>query len=645
MTKRFTIAIFLFPVFLFPVFAMAQAPAIIWNKLLGGNNQENVDVKSIQQTADGGYIVAGSTTSSQNGDVTGVNHGGLDFWIIKLDASGNKTWDKVLGGSGDEEPASIRQTTDGGYIISGYSTSSQNGDVTGINHGSYDVWIVKLDATGNITWNKLMGSVNSEGAQKGAIIQTADGGYIAVTNSISLSTTGNPTPGGDITGDYRGGYDAWIVKLDADGNKTWDRLFGGDLTDILTSVEQLADGTYIFAGQSNSHGQTGDITSGFNMLGMNPKPDAFMVRLDANGNKLWDKRYGSYGFDVAADIHGTADGGFIVACSVYAADVFGSGDVTGPLHGSGLGDGDAWVIKLDSDGNLIWNKLLGGSGYESSSSVQQTSDGGYTMLGNSNSSQNADVTAISHGVQDIWLVKLNATGTKLWDNLLGGSAAEITGNLIKTSDGGYALSGTSYSSQSGDVTGTNHGAPDIWIVKLSPEATAGALPVSLLSFTASQQGESVVLNWSTASEQNSKDFIVQRSADGISWNNLGAVTAAGQSNALKQYSYIDPAPLRPGSSYRLLQRDLDGKSAFSAVKTVTLGGTVNGLRILGNPVTNGVLQLELGTPATISIFNMQGLQLLQQKLGAGKQNIPLSKFAKGSYTLKSGTETKLFVIQ
>ena len=100
-----------------------------------------------------------------------------------------------------------------------------------------------------------------------------------------------------------------------------------------------------------------------------------------------------------------------------------------------------------------------------------------------------------------------------------------------------------------------------------------------------------------------------------------------------------------GSSYRLLQRDLDGKSALSAVKTVTFDGTVNGLRILGNPVTNGILQLELGTPATISIFNMQGLQLLQQKLGAGKQSILLSKFAKGSYTLKSGTETKLFVIQ
>jgi len=382
------------------------------------------------------------------------------------------------------------------------------------------------------------------------------------------------------------------------------------------------------------------------LLGMNPKPDALIVRLDASGNKIWDKRYGSYGFDFANSVHGTADGGFIVACTESAADVFGSGDITEPLHGSGMGDADCWVIKLDADGNLIWNKLLGSSGGEGSSSIQQTSDGGYIMSGYSAGSQNGDVTGINHGGgADIWVVKLNSTGTKLWDKLLGGSDGEAAGNLVQTTDGGYALSGTSYSSQSGDVTGTNHGTPDIWIVKLSPEAAAGALPVSLLSFTASQQGESVVLNWSTATEQNSKDFIVQRSADGISWNNLGAVAAAGQSNALKQYSYIDPAPLRPVSSYRLLQRDLDGKSAFSAVKTVTLGGTVNGLRILVNPVTNGILQLELGTPATISIFNMQGLQLLQQKLGAGKQNILLSKFAKGSYTLKSGTETKLFVIQ
>ena len=627
----------------FSLCGLAQAPAIRWDKLIGGAAAEAADVKSVQPTSDGGFVIAGSSASSQSGDVTGVNHGGLDCWIVKLDADGNKVWDKLLGGTGDDQASAIRQTADGGYVFSASSFSSQSGDVSGVNHaaGSSDLWIVKLDANGSIVWNKLLGSINNEATQS-SIAVTSDGGYIAVASSTS---TGISTPGGDITGDYRGGTDAWIIKLDADGNKQWDRLFGGQNADILSTVEQLADGTYIFAGQSNSPIRTGDITSSFNQLFVNPYPDAFAVKLDAAGNAIWDKRYGSFGMEVATSIHPTADGGYIMSSSTSLGGLFGAGDITGPFHGASS-DQDCWVVKMDADGNKTWDRLLGSDGADGgSSSVQQTADGGYIVTCASFGSASGDVTGTNHGRADIWMVKLGTAGNKLWDRLLGGPQDETPGNVVQLGDNGFILAGNSTSSQGGDVTGVNHGTQDIWVLRFSPESTGGALPVSLISFTASQQAENVQLSWSTALEQNSRDFIVQRSADRLSWTNLDSIGAAGESTTEKHYHYTDTHPVYPNSNYRLLQRDKDDRFSFSWVKSVNLSVPATALKLLVNPVSNGKLQLEVPAPATIEIFNMHGLLLIQKKLTAGRQNVLVANLAKGSYILKSGKVSRLFIVQ
>src|SRR5690606_22973755 len=211
--------------FLSTLYLTAQAPTIEWQKSLGGSGDDFG--YSIQQTTDGGYIVGGHSNST-DGDVTG-NHGGWDFWVVKLSNIGTIEWQKSLGGSGYDAATSIRQTTDGGYIIAGTSTST-DGDVTG-NHGNSDYWVVKLSNTGVIEWQKSLGGSGSDTGWD--VKQTTDGGCIVVGFSSSSD--------GDVTINY-GFSDYWIVKLDSIGVITWQKSLGGNILDEAFSVQQTIDG-------------------------------------------------------------------------------------------------------------------------------------------------------------------------------------------------------------------------------------------------------------------------------------------------------------------------------------------------------------------------------------------------------------------
>lgn len=337
---------------------------ITWQKTLGGTADDNA--QSVQQTADGGYIVAGYTLSN-DGDVSG-NHGSYDCWVVKLTPTGNIAWQKALGSAGDEFASSIQQTTDGGYILAGRvninntdylvmkldpsgnltwektlggsesdqafsikqtsdggyivagSSISNDGDVSG-NHGSNDYWVVKLDAAGNLTWQKAFGGTASEEAR--SIQQTADGGYIVA------GLTGSDD--GDVSGNH-GGQDYWVVKLSATGNLTWQKAFGGTSDEIAQSVQQTSDGGYIIAGSStSSRGQVSGNKGG---------QDYWIVKLDGTGNLLWQEAMGGTNIDQAQSIQQTAEGGYIVAG--YTAS--NNGDVSGN-HGSL----DYWVVKLEPE--------------------------------------------------------------------------------------------------------------------------------------------------------------------------------------------------------------------------------------------------------------------------------------------------------
>ena len=344
-----------------------MAGNIIWQKSLGGSEVDYA--RAIQQTSDGGYIVAGQSYSNNN-DVIG-NHGVSDAWVVKLDANGNISWQKCLGGTGDDEAYSIQQTIDGGYIIAG-STTSNDGDVS-FNNGSSDYWIIKLDATGNITWEKSLGGSNADNAL--SIDQTSDGGYIVAGWSFSNN--------GDVTGNH-GGVDYWIVKLNSTGSITWQKSLGGLKEDRAFAIQQSSDGGYIVGGWSFS--SNGDVTGHH---GTDQTTDYWIVKLNALGNVSWQKSLGGTDYDGARSIQETSSGGYIIVGDSFSND----DDVT-----SNLGGSDAWIVKLDSFGNINWQKPLGGPNDDALYSVKETTNGEYICAGRSS-------TII--GDNDYWIVKVN----------------------------------------------------------------------------------------------------------------------------------------------------------------------------------------------------------------------------------------------
>ena len=373
----------------------SQPPSVSWQKSLGGTGGDNANTS--QQTTDGGYIVAG-VSASNNGDVTG-NHGGQDVWVVKTDGIGNIQWQKSLGGTANEIAASIQQTSDGGYIFSA-TTESNDGDVSG-NHGARDFWVVKLNTTGNIQWQKCLGG--SQNDRSSCIQQTSDGGFI-VSGTVQSTD-------GDVTGNH-GFYDYWIVKLDAAGNMQWQKTLGGSGDDNSLSIRQTTDAGYITTGYSIST----------------------------------------------------------------------NGDVTG-----NHGDWDVWLVKLNGTGNIQWQKCLGGINAEAGYSVQQTADGGYIIAGFS-TSNNGDVTG-NHGAQDYWIIKTDSNGNIQWQKSLGGSFNDGATSIKQTTDGNYVIAGYTASTD-GDITG-NHGAQDFWIVKLATCTQAPASPAAINGNTSPCQGATV----------------------------------------------------------------------------------------------------------------------------------------------------------
>ena len=225
----------LFGMLLANLYGSAQAPAKLCDKTIGGKSNESF--VSLQQTSDGGYILGGSSVSGIGGDKTQGNKGGWDYWVVKLDASGTKTWDKTIGGTGRDVLTTMQQTSDEGYILGGYSWSGSGADKTQGSEGFFDYWVVKLDASGVKQWDKTFGGPE-ETSILNSLQQTSDGGYILGGYSFSGIS-------GDKTQTSQGSIDFWIVKTDANGVKQWDKRFGCNKQDNLKSLEQNVYGGYI----------------------------------------------------------------------------------------------------------------------------------------------------------------------------------------------------------------------------------------------------------------------------------------------------------------------------------------------------------------------------------------------------------------
>ena len=364
----------------------AQVPIIEWETSIGGSIDDRPgNGNSLQETTDGGFIVLGRSNSS-DGDITS-NNGLGDAWVIKLDVSGNISWQKSFGGSDYDGLNSIVQTSDGGYIAVGFSTSN-DGDLTG-NQGLGDAWVMKLNVSGNISWQKLFGGSDYDEAT--SIIELSNGTYVIAGSSASID--------GDIVGNH-GSKDFWIFKLDSFGNLIWSKLYGGsDFESPYGDIQSTTDGGFIVAGRTNS-------TNG-NVIGNHGLGDGWIIKLDGMGNSEWQLCLGGSADDEIQRIRQKSNGGYLIAGTFYSND----GDISG-----NHGQDDCWIASIASNGAIEWQKSIGGSASDYARDIIETNNNEYFVLAESKSF-NGDITQ-PLGSSDFWIVKLSNGTSNVFEQAL-----------------------------------------------------------------------------------------------------------------------------------------------------------------------------------------------------------------------------------
>ncbi|MFI5173151.1 MAG: putative metal-binding motif-containing protein, partial [Chitinophagales bacterium] len=359
-----------------------------WDKTIIGNFTD--ELTSIQQTIDGGYIVGGYSTSGIDDDKTEANYGFQDYWILKLNATGDIEWQNSIGGSQGDFLYSVRQTTDGGYIVGGSSESGITGDKTEISIGN-DIWLVKLNSTGTIVWqNTITGNADD---YLGALESTPDGGCVLVSTSNSNATY-------DKT-EAAYGDNLWVLKIDATGNIQWQNTLNAGGDGHGGAIKLTSDGGYIVGGYADE-GTTVDKTE-YGEGGY----DYWIVKLNSLGVRIWDNTIGGSGDDWLYDINQTSDGGYFVGG-------FSNSEISGdksepriPALDIFVIYYDYWSLKLDGTGTIKWQNTIGGNEDDKLFVNFQTTDGGFLMAGYSSSEISGDKTeGASLNSYDFWIVKL-----------------------------------------------------------------------------------------------------------------------------------------------------------------------------------------------------------------------------------------------
>lgn len=426
-------------IYLFFASSLTAQPTIAWERCLGGSSGDNAF--SMCEAGDGNYMIAGISTSN-DGDVAGPYIGGFDIWLLKIDTSGTILWQKKYGGDNYDVAQTIIRTSDGGFIMAG-STRSNN--VPGRKGTTdYDLYLVRIDSIGNLLWQMCYGGTNDDEASD--IKETPSGDFYILGNTASSDS--------DVSVHF-GSADYWLIKVDSAGMLLSEHSYGGSSYDFGTNIIIDSSGVIHLLGFSSSNDS--------DVQGNHGGQDYWLVNVDSSGSILSNFSYGGSGADYACSM--IKDGSnFVLSGWSTSNDGYVSGH-----HGSATDD-DIWVVKTDSIGNIIWNRSYGSTLTDFQGVLQKDLSGNYLLFGTTDWAD-GDVS-FTNGASDYWICYLDSSGNIIWERSAGGSNFEFFYFGFLSSSNKIILCGNSDSPTSGDVTGFHGGiGSDLWLVSLNDFST------------------------------------------------------------------------------------------------------------------------------------------------------------------------------
>lgn len=403
-------------------------------KTIGGS--KNDVANAVISTSDNGYVIFGYTDSNDK-DVSFKNNNDSDYYFLKYNSKDQLEWAKTYGGSKNDRGLNVVQTSDNGYAIFGASKSD---DIdSSKNEGDADLWIIKLDTSGNLLWEKSFGFIGRDNGF--SLIETSDNGFLIV-GELDVSSSGGL--GKSRSANRHAGGDYWAIKLNASGDKEWSNFFGGNFSETPQDVIETDTGDFIIVGLSDSNDV--DITNNKGTY------DFWIIKINNKGELVWEKSFGGSQIDEAYGITKTEDANFIIVGNTRSND---------KNVRSNNGGSDLWVIKISTTGNLIWEKSFGGTNFDSGRAIHKSNNDGFIIVGSSRSTNNG---FLNKGQNDAWLLKISSEGEKTWEKFIGGSQIDFLYDVTELKNGAIIAVGESTSNDI-DIP-ENKGFSDVLVIKI-----------------------------------------------------------------------------------------------------------------------------------------------------------------------------------